>query len=106
MWPHFIEEENIVIPLARAYFTQKEVGDAFGTVLRTKKSSAARRLVLGSIVHHLAGGKEGTMTFLARCGETPRPLPRRATFPVRRRSPSAPFASLSTDDRLTGETHD
>ncbi|EEH51662.1 uncharacterized protein MICPUCDRAFT_49115 [Micromonas pusilla CCMP1545] len=68
LWPHFIEEENIVIPLTRAYFTQKEVGDAFGTVLRTKKSSAARRLVLGSIVHHLAGGKEGTMTFLARCG--------------------------------------
>ena len=57
------EEEAILIPLTRAYFTPEEYGAKIGEILKS-----APKLALGSLLHHLQGGKEGAMSFLVRYG--------------------------------------
>lgn len=63
LYPHLVEEEHIMVPLIRAYFTPEEVNQRTTEMLRTMP-----KVALGSILHHLAGGKEGVMTFMARTG--------------------------------------
>jgi hypothetical protein len=64
LYPHLIEEECVYVPLLRAYFPPKEVFATFAEVLKSHYS----KLALGSLLHHLPGGREGVMTFLARSG--------------------------------------
>lgn len=63
LYPLLAEEEAILIPLTRAYFTPEEYGAKIGEILRS-----APKLALGSLLHHLQGGKEGAMSFLVRYG--------------------------------------
>ena len=63
LYPHLVEEERVFIPLLRAYFTQEETFAAFARAIR-----ASPKLSVGSLLHHLAGGKEGVMTYMARSG--------------------------------------
>jgi len=63
LYPHLVEEENIVIPLMRAYFEPAEVQAKITAIIKSTP-----KLAVGSIIHHLAGGKDGVMTFMARQG--------------------------------------
>ena len=62
MLPHLREEENIGIPLMRAYFTPKEIGALQERIIKT-----ASPLELGSFVHHL-GGKAESIDFMRQAG--------------------------------------
>ena len=63
LYPLLAEEEAILIPLTRAYFTPEEYGAKIGEILRSTP-----KLAMGSLLHHLQGGKEGAMGFLVRYG--------------------------------------
>ena len=63
LYPLLAEEEAILIPLTRAYFTPEEYGTKIGEILRSTP-----KLAMGSLLHHLQGGKEGAMGFLVRYG--------------------------------------
>jgi len=63
LYPQLVEEEKIMIPLKRAYFTPADMQQKLYEVVR-----AMPKLALGSLLHHIPGGKEGVMTFLARSG--------------------------------------
>ena len=63
LYPLLAEEEAILIPLTRAYFTPEEYGIKIGEILRSTP-----KLAMGSLLHHLQGGKEGAMGFLVRYG--------------------------------------
>lgn len=63
LYPHLIEEEMIMIPLLRAYFTPEE-----GNKKTTEIVKSMPKIALGSLLHHIPAGKEGIMTFMARMG--------------------------------------
>ena len=63
LYPHLVEEENIMIPLIRAYFTPEEGNQKTKEILATMP-----KIALGSLLHHIPSGKEGIMTFMARTG--------------------------------------
>lgn len=63
LYPHFAEQENVMIPLIRAYFRPEDMREKTMELLRSMP-----KLSLGSILNHIAGGKDGIMTFMARVG--------------------------------------
>ena len=63
LYPHLIEEENIMVPLLRAYFTPEEGNQKTAEIVKSMP-----KIALGSLLHHIPSGKEGVMTFMARMG--------------------------------------
>jgi len=63
MFPHLHEEEQVSLPLLRAYFTPAEVAPVIHKIL-AKESKAN----LGSFIHHIPGGKRGVMAFMKQEG--------------------------------------
>lgn len=61
LYPHLVEEESIMVPLLRAYFTPEEGNQKTAEIVRSMPKSC-----LGSLLHHIPTGKEGIMTFMAR----------------------------------------
>jgi hypothetical protein len=59
----YAEEEQVSLPLLRAYFTPAEVAPVIQQIL--KKESKAN---LGSFFHHIPGGKLGVMAFMKQEG--------------------------------------
>jgi hypothetical protein len=63
MFPHLHEEEQVSLPLMRAYFTPAEVAPMVQRMLKT-----GTKVNLGSFFHHIPGGKRGVQAFMKQEG--------------------------------------
>ena len=64
MLPHLFEEEQVALPLQRAYFTPAEIGDLISKETRRQLKTKWGAVVMGAFFHVL-GSKRAAMQYLA-----------------------------------------